>query len=173
MTDKQFPPAQALRAVPLEAAHRLKHFLFRDVKVALAAGELIEFVEQFRPQALPEMTVAGGFNEVTITDETVNAEMLDLIRINGRVFSPEIIEVDGGPLPASEREELLAELEAHSSSYDDVRDLMERAAIEIRSLSRLDEDDLEQIISDSLDMDWKPRDAARAIHAELYGKGEE
>jgi hypothetical protein len=28
---------------------------------------------------------------------------------------------------------------------------------------RFDEDELEQIISNSLDMDWRPRDAARAI----------
>ena len=28
-----------------------------------------------------------------------------------------------------------------------------------------DEDELEEIISDSLDMDWRPRDAARAIIA--------
>ena len=34
-------------------------------------------------------------------------------------------------------------------------------------LERFDEDALEEIISDSLEMDWRPRDAARAIIAQF------
>ncbi len=36
-------------------------------------------------------------------------------------------------------------------------------------LERFDDDELEQIISNSLDMDWLPRDAARAIRQALAG----
>ena len=39
-------------------------------------------------------------------------------------------------------------------------------------LERFDEDELEQIISDSLDMDWRPRDAARAIQQAMLAQYE-
>ncbi len=39
-------------------------------------------------------------------------------------------------------------------------------------LERFDEDELEQIISNSLDMDWLPRDAARAIRQAMLAQFE-
>jgi hypothetical protein len=39
-------------------------------------------------------------------------------------------------------------------------------------LERFDEDELEQIISDSLNMDWRPRDAARAIQQAMLAQYE-
>ena len=41
-----------------------------------------------------------------------------------------------------------------------------------RLLERFDEDELEQIISNSLDMDWLPRDAARAIRQAMLAQYE-
>jgi len=39
-------------------------------------------------------------------------------------------------------------------------------------MERFDEDELEQIISDSVDMDWRPRDAARAIQQAMLAQYE-
>lgn len=46
---------------------------------------------------------------------------------------------------------------------------IDRRVVEERAklLERFDEDTLEEIISDSLEMDWRPRDAARAIIAQF------
>lgn len=163
MTYKQFPPAQALRAVPLEEAaivrawHECDDVLASEpLSFAPALDKVLEFVEQFRPKEAPDMVVAGGLSEVRIIDDGIDEAQINLVRLNGRVFAPEFIAV------SRPRSGIIAKI-------------AERAATELvdNFAKQLDEDDLEQIITDSLDPDWHPRLAARAIHAELYGKGEE
>jgi hypothetical protein len=195
MTDKTFPPPQALRVVPLEAAELMRTWMSQCRPLWLNGSpllRLVEFVEQFRPQALPEMTVAGGFNEITITDETVDADMLDLIRINGRVFAPEAIVVDGGSDglkncqncggdcrvetfgPADHIEGTATVWLCSNSPLFGGNCSNELAYLSAEAWNnRLDEDDLTQIIDDTLGPDWTARTAARAVHAELYGEAGE
>lgn len=97
--------------VPIEAARLLaKANIDRDYKLSddevARIGELIEFAERFEPQALPGMTQgvvqAGELREIHLRDETLKADEFDLIRLNGRVYAPETVEVEddeAGKLP--------------------------------------------------------------------------
>lgn len=88
--------------VPLEAARLLaKANIDRDYNLSddevSRIGELIEFAERFETVALPGMkqeTVAGELREIHLADESLDAQSFDLIRLNGRVFAPEVIEVE-------------------------------------------------------------------------------
>lgn len=60
-------------------------------------------------------------------------------------------------------------LEQHRRDIALIEAEIDRRVAEERAklLERFDEDTLEEIISDSLEMDWRPRDAARAIIAQF------
>ena len=60
-------------------------------------------------------------------------------------------------------------LEQHRRDIALIEAEIDRRVAEEREklLERFDEDALEEIISDSLEMDWRPRDAARAIIAQF------
>ena len=60
-------------------------------------------------------------------------------------------------------------LEQHRRDIALIEAEIDRRVAEERAklLERFDEDALEEIISDSLEMDWRPRDAARAIIAQF------
>lgn len=184
MSDKQFPPAQALRAVPLAEAEIMRKWMGECRKLWLNGSpllRLVEFVEQFRRTQLPKMqlAIAGSINEILITDSDVDADQINLVRLNGRVFSPEIIEVDGGealsPLDAwidlINKDDRTSPEEYPNHALirsDELAYYMNSAA----PINFLDEDNLTEIIDETLGPDWTARQAARAIHAELYGEGE-
>ena len=60
-------------------------------------------------------------------------------------------------------------LEQHRRDIALIEAEIDRRVAEERAklLERFDEDALEEIISNSLEMDWRPRDAARAIIAQF------
>lgn len=160
MTDKTFPPPQALRVVPLEESQNIRSQLAEfDNEILYVVRsdveKLVEFVEQYRPKAAPDMVaeIAGSLKEVRIIDPTVDEEQIDLVRLNGRVYAPEIIEVEEPPEGV---EHLIWELRRWPASDKDalssavVSELMTRAAAVLSFFNRLDEDDLTQIIDDTL-----------------------
>lgn len=89
--------------VPLGALNELREHqqqLDEDGVVVGISREALElvlaFVETFEPRALPNMVggdlpIAGEMASLTFIDPTVEAEEIDLIRLNGRVFVPEVV----------------------------------------------------------------------------------
>lgn len=151
MTDKQFPPTQIARSVPLAEAEIMRKWMSECRRPWLNGSpllRLVEFVEQWKPKAAANMAVEhiGTINEVRIIDDGIDEEQINLVRLNRRVFVPEEIEAEGDNLVTVEID------------------------IPIRNF---DEDELTELIDNTLGPDWTSRDAARAILAELYGKGEE
>ncbi len=182
MTDKTFPPPQALRVVPLAEAEIMRKWMSECRKPWLAGSpllRLVEFVEQFRPQDCPDMAIlAGNVREIKITDASVDEEQIDLVRLNGRVYAPEIIAVagNGEELTLETVDKVVETLEAINPTPDGIGDairLIRYMADELQLPRKsLDVDDLEQIITETLEPDWAPRLAARAVHAEIYGEAE-
>lgn len=124
-----------IRKVPLEEARQMREFMAANRKPWLDGSpllRLVEFAEQFATREFPDMVVAPSMAEVVITEPTLDAEQIDLVRLNCRVFVPEILAIE----------------------------------------PQLDEDDLTDIITNSLGPDWTPQQAAKALFAELYGKEE-
>jgi len=59
-----------------------------------------------------------------------------------------------------------------AETLDDAADVIERLLIsrdDARAIASFDEDRLEEIITDSIDLDWTPRTAARAIVRAMKG----
>src|SRR6478672_692217 len=92
------------KPVPIEAAHTLDKWLGPKnagpkngplFSTRLAMRELVEFALQFEPQSLPgEMSnvLAGEQREIILALPSCDADELGLIRVNGRVFVPEVVE---------------------------------------------------------------------------------
>lgn len=92
------------KPVPIEAAKRIRASFARlgysggENQVVDDYLELVEFALSFETQPLPGMSqevVAGEMREIILTDDSLEAETFDLIRLNGRTFAPEVIEVEG------------------------------------------------------------------------------
>lgn len=110
------------KPVPIEAAKRLTEtygglYIGHSSDVQAVA----EFALQFEAQPLPGMSqevVAGELREIRLVDDSLEAEEFDLIRLNDRVFAPEVVEaidmsvaessadLDGKPLPLEALEKL-------------------------------------------------------------------
>lgn len=89
--------------VPIEEAAKVRDELTRFPLTAVGGvmaapiRALLDFVEQFELKALPGMTqetVAGECKEIRLVDDSLEAESFSLIRLNGRVFVPEVIEAE-------------------------------------------------------------------------------
>ncbi len=81
---------------------------------------------------------------------------------------PEYDEVTGDAILANGEKAIVVALSRVIQPEIDRRVAEEKAKL----LERFDEDELEQIISNSLDMDWLPRDAARAIRQAMLAQYE-
>lgn len=91
------------KPVPIEAARQLRdHQEQADpdgafVKVSRqAVDELVAFALEFEAQPLPGMSqevVAGELREIRLVDDSLEAQSFVLIRLNGRVFAPEVVTV--------------------------------------------------------------------------------
>lgn len=114
-------PVEAAREIAGEVeAHRsgAGHCSLGTFDLELVS-QLAEFALQFEPKPLPRMrleilerrlpdlepgdepaaslevpAMAGELNEIRLEDETLDAMRFDLIRLNGRVYAPEVIEAE-------------------------------------------------------------------------------
>lgn len=107
--------------VPVEAARRLSESLKRlghvagDNPVVDDELALIEFVEQFGPNELPDMRVAGTIGEISLDCPNTVEASIDVIRLNGRAFVPEELVIDLEEIPTAKLEQALNVLDDLSS----------------------------------------------------------